>query len=720
MTKVLRSPPSNHQSSLTHMSKQQNSSEKKVSINRGMELALEYYVKGQKNHAMKILRTILQTAPQNAHALHLLGVITHELGNTETAIKMLIQAVAIYPKEGQFFANLCEMCRKVERVDEAVRFGEMAVTLAPNSAVAQSNLGIAYYDSDLLDKALAAQTKAIAIDPDSIPALNNLGSIARKNKDPETAKDYYRQVIAKAPEHLESMNNLGAILTETENPEEAVQVLIGALKLRPDYFEAHSNIALAFLGMEQLEKAERGFKKAIALNPEYSAGFGGLARLHQERKELPQAEKMAKKSLALSPNSARPHALLGGIYADSGYPEKAGHHYKEALKIDPDSIAGHLGQGHLAMELGDMAAAEASFQLVSELDPSSLAAKLALSQCKKTTIDDPNFKNLIAEADNLTEIRETKALPLHFALGKCFDDTQQYDQAFHHYKEGCRLKRKRTNYDPANNDLILANIRNFFTKETIDRLRGDGCQSNVPIFILGMPRSGTTLTEQIIASHPDAHGAGELPDLMRLANQPNGWESDGYPAVLNGFGSDHLKLMGEKYIAGLIERAPGSKHITDKMPANFNCVGLIHLMMPNAKIVHVKRNPIDTCLSGFSRLFNKTQNHSYDLSEMGRYYRNYYDLMAHWKEVLPEKSYYEIQYEELVADTENQAKALIKYCGMPWNETCLEFHKTERSIRTASVTQVRQPIYTSSVERWRSYEEHLEPLFEALGDLASR
>ena len=218
-----------------------------------------------------------------------------------------------------------------------------------------------------------------------------------------------------------------------------------------------------------------------------------------------------------------------------------------------------------------------------------------------------------------------------------------------------------------------------------------------------MPRSGTTLTEQIIASHPDAHGAGELPDLMRLANQPNGWESDGYPAVLNGFGSDHLKLMGEKYIAGLIERAPGSKHITDKMPANLNCVGLIHLMMPNAKIVHVKRNPIDTCLS-----------HERPHAQAGKW------RVAHWKEVLPEKSYYEIQYEELVADTENQAKALIKYCGMPWNETCLEFHKTERSIRTASVTQVRQPIYTSSVERWRSYEEHLEPLFEALGDLASR
>ncbi|MDB4322134.1 sulfotransferase [bacterium] len=702
------------------MANEHGSDNKKVSINQGMALAVKFHSKGQIDRAKSILKTILHSVPQHPHALHLLGVITHNAGDTETAIKMLTQAVSIFPKESQFFSNLCEMCRKLKRHEEAVRYGEMAISLSPDSAVAHSNLGIAYYDSELMDKARAAQKKALSINPNSIPALNNMGSIARKNKDSDGAISYYRQVIDKAPQHLESINNLGAVLTESEEPEEAVKILIGALKLNPDYYEAHGNIALAFLAMEQLEKAELGFRKALSLNPDFADGFGGLAKIYQDRKNLTKAFEMAEKSLALSPESAKAHALIGGICADSGYPEKAALHFKDALEIDPDLIAAHLGQGHLAMEMGNMVAAEGAFRHAIQIDASSLNAKLALAQCTKSSIDDSNFKNLIAEMENLSDMRETKALPLHFALGKCYDDTKQFDLAFQHYKEGCRLKRKRTDYNPIDNDKAVADIRSIFSKETIDRLRGSGCQSNTPIFVLGMPRSGTTLTEQIIASHPDAHGAGELPDLLRLANHPNGWEETGYPHSIKGLSSSQIQSMGEKYVSGLIERAPEAKFITDKMPANFNCVGLIHLMLPNAKIIHVKRNPIDTCLSGFSRLFNKTQNHSYDLSEIGRYYRNYYDLMAHWKEVLPEASYYEIQYEELVADTETQSKALIDYCGLDWNEACLDFHKTERSIRTASVTQVRQPIYTTSVERWRTYEDHLEPLFDALGDLAVR
>ncbi|HSH13907.1 MAG TPA: sulfotransferase, partial [Desulfurivibrionaceae bacterium] len=244
-----------------------------------------------------------------------------------------------------------------------------------------------------------------------------------------------------------------------------------------------------------------------------------------------------------------------------------------------------------------------------------------------------------------------------------------------------------------------------------------GCPSPLPIFVLGMPRSGTTLTEQIIASHPLVHGAGELPDLLELANHPREGAVEGYPLSLQGLTRSDLVDLGEKYVRGLQARNPAAQRITDKMPANFNCLGLIHLMLPNAKIIHVRRNPVDTCLSGFTRLFNKSQHQSYDLAEIGRYYRNYAELMAHWRRVLPAGAFYEIQYEELVADNENQARALLEYCGLEWHEACLESHKTSRNIRTASVTQVRQPIYQSSVERWRKYEKHLGPLLEALGDL---
>jgi hypothetical protein len=324
---------------------------------------------------------------------------------------------------------------------------------------------------------------------------------------------------------------------------------------------------------------------------------------------------------------------------------------------------------------------------------------------------------LIQEADKLDSMLETKAMSLHFALGKCYNDTKQYDLAMLHFLAGCGLKRKRTEYDPDNNDKICRNIWDFFSPETMEKLRGEGCSSNLPIFVLGMPRSGTTLTEQIIASHPLVHGAGELPDLLALAATPRNDSTEGYPLSLKGITPYELKEMGEKYVLGLRTRNALALYITDKMPANFHCIGLIHLMLPNARIIHVKRNPVDTCLSGFTNLFNKSQHHSYDLTEMGRCYRNYATLMDHWRKVLPANAFYEVQYEDLVSDHEPQARALLDFCNLPWDPACLDFHRTKRNIRTASVTQVRQPIYTSSVDRWRKYEAHLGPLLEALGDL---
>ena len=246
-----------------------------------------------------------------------------------------------------------------------------------------------------------------------------------------------------------------------------------------------------------------------------------------------------------------------------------------------------------------------------------------------------------------------------------------------------------------------------------------GDPSDVPVFVLGMPRSGTTLTEQIIASHPDVHGAGELRDLMQVAQQQvsNGLFQT-FPDSLADLTPQTLSAWGRQYVDGLRQRAPDARRITDKMPANYLALGLIPLILPHAKIIHVKRNPVDTCVSCFTRLFNRHQDATYDLAELGRHYASYARLMQHWREVLPAGTFHEVQYEELVANTEQQARALIEYCGLEWNEACLDFHKTKRNIRTASVTQVRQPIYASSVERWRHYEKYLGPLLAGLGEFA--
>ena len=688
------------------------------SLEQALRIAEQHHAAGQLQQAEVLLRQILQARPKHAFALHLMGVIAHQVGKTELAVQLIGQAITSLPTVSQFHSNLGEMCRILKRLDEAMLHGQRAIALDPGSSTAHSNLGIAYFDRKELDQAEACQQQALSINPDLASALNNMGSTLRERKDREGAMEYYRRVLAVAPQHVESINNLGAVLTELEQPEEAVKLLLQALTIAPNYPEAHCNIATAFLSLEQFDKAAIGFKRALTLKPEYPEAYQGLAKFCQEQKNLTEASAMANKALALAPEKPEVHSLLGAIYSESGFPDKAEQSYEKALKLDPDLLSAHLGKGHLLMEQGKMEQAEASFRRALSLESNHLGARLSLTQVKTVTPGDENMAALILEAQKLSDMPETKALPLHFALGKCYDDTKQYDLAFPHYLEGCRLKRKRIQYSADDNDLVCQNIRSFFSLEKIDSLRSGACQSDLPIFILGMPRSGTTLTEQIIASHPLVYGAGELHDILELVNHPRADTVQGYPLSLQNITPEDLKTLGEKYVAGLQARKPEARHITDKMPANFNCLGMIHLMLPNAKIVHVKRNPVDTCLSCFTRLFNKSQYQSYSLTEIGRYYRNYAKLMDHWWDVLPAGSFYEVQYEDLVADNENQARALIKYCGLEWSDACLESHKTERNIRTASVTQVRQPIYNTSVERWRKYEKHLGPLLDALGDLA--
>ncbi len=687
-----------------------------LSIDEALQLATRHQNEGKLVEAERLVRQILQSQASNPFALHLLGIIAHQSGNTEDAVKLIGQAIRHHPTVAQFHSNLGEMYRLLKRLDEAVTHGEKAVALDPLSATAHSNLGIAWYDRKEYDRAEICQKNALAIHPHLVPALNNMGSIHRDRKDRDTAIEYYRKALAADPGYLESMNNLGAVLTETEQPEEAVKILLNAIRLKPRYAEAHCNIGTAFLMLEQTDKAAAAFQNALKLKPDYPEALVGLARIHQEKKRLADAENLAAKALSLAPEKAEVHSLLGGIYAEAGYPNKAEVSYRRALELNPELLSAHLGRGHLLMEQGKLDEAGACFRHGLSLDATNLGSRLALAQVKKVKKGDGNMEALIKEAEKLDSMRETKALPLHFALGKCYDDIGEHGLAMTHFIEGCRLKRKRTEYNPADNDANCANILSFFSPEKIEELRGGGCHSDLPIFVLGMPRSGTTLTEQIIASHPLVYGAGELPDLLALAARPREGV-DGYPLSLAGLVRADMKGLGERYVAGLRSRNGEAARITDKMPANFNCVGLIHLMLPNAKIVHVKRNPVDTCLSGFTKLFNKSQHHSYDLAEIGRYYRNYASIMEHWRKVLPEGSFYEVQYEDLVADHENQTRALIEYCGLDWNDACLDFHKTERNIRTASVTQVRQPIYTSSVDRWRKYEAHLGPLLDVLADL---
>lgn len=688
-----------------------------VPIEQAIQLAGQQIDAGQLQSAEGILRQVLQKQPRNAFAAHMLGVIAHRANRTELAVELIGKAIETLPSVAQFHTNRGEMCRVLKRLDEAIYHGEQAVKLDPRMAMAHSNLGIAYYDKKDYERAEACQQKALALAPKMTQALNNLGSIKRDLKDKEAAVALYRQVLEIAPDYLEAANNLGAVLTELEKPEEAVVELLKVIRARPQYADAHCNIGNAFLFLEDYDKALAAFRHTLKLSPDNPGAMMGLARVHKEKEQLDEARAAADRALLLSPEKAEAHSLSGDIYTKSGMYEQAEAAYRKALELDEKLIGALLGLGQLQMELGQLDEAEASYRKALEIEPDEVLPHVLIAQVKKIKPGDESLARIEQEAEIIDTLPKTKAMSLHFALGKAYDDLKEYDKAFPHFAAGCSIKRERIQYDANNHEAACKNIMSFFSKEAISQLSGAGDPSSLPIFVLGMPRSGTTLVETIIASHPTVFGGGELRDLLAIANQPvEGVRTEGFPLSMRGISKDDLTRAGSRYVAGLRKHSATAEHITDKMPANFLAVGLIHLMLPNAKIVHIKRNAADVCLSGFTKLFNNSQYHTYDQTEMGRYFVNYAKLMEHWRQVLPADAFLEVQYEELVADKEAQTRRLIEYCGLKWDDACLESHKAERSVKTASVIQVRQPVYTTSIERWRPYEKHLQPLLEALGE----
>ncbi|HQQ74946.1 MAG TPA: sulfotransferase, partial [Pseudomonadales bacterium] len=459
-------------------------------------------------------------------------------------------------------------------------------------------------------------------------------------------------------------------------------------------------------------------QRALQLKPHYPEALLGIGKLHQGKQLLPKAEQFVLQAIAMDPEKAEFHAALGSIYSEMGEPERAAAQYDNALALDANLSSALLGKGNLLVELGQPEEAEVLLYraLADTGIGSQLAANFGLVQLRKVKAGDKSMQQLVAADAQKQNLAPGQIEYLQFALGKCYDDIGEYDKAFEYYEQGCRIKHSRMRYDADAQDVYFDKLIELFTPEFLEQLRQHANPSDLPVFVLGMPRSGTTLTEQIIASHPQVHGAGELRHLLLLANQPavSATGPITYPHNLKLFSGEQIRGIANTYIERLRGYSAGALRITDKMPGNFIATGLINALLPNAKIIHVERNPFDTCLSCYMRLFQHGQDFTYDLMELGRYYAGYQRVMAHWRSVLPPGSFYDLHYETLVKDTEDEAKKLLSFCGLEWDPVCLDFHKTERQVRTASVTQVRQPIYKTSVERWRRFEKHLQPLAQGL------
>jgi tetratricopeptide (TPR) repeat protein len=658
---------------------------------------------------------ILNSNPKQAQALHLYAIMMHQAGQAQRASELLEQAIASDPSNDLFLSNATEIFRQYRLLDQAIAFGRQAIASNPLSASAFSNLGVVLFDAGRLDEAAESHLKAINIDPQLVQSLNNLGSIERARKNLPQAIEWYKKVLFVDPNFIEALSNLGAVLVESDRGEEAVPPLEKALEINANYAVAICNLGLARIKQERYQEAISLLQRSLQLSPGYPEALIGLARAHFENEQHEPALAILTEVTRVDQQRADAYCLMGSIYTEQGKSALAQENFNKVLEIDVDNVTALTGIGNIKMEQGDFVGAKADFLKATELDHNNIEARFYLTQVEKVKKDDPNIaalENLLITQANLSV---DKQISLHYALGKAYDDLKRYDEAFPRFLEGARLKRSKIHFDRTSDAQLSDGIISATSAKSLQEMQGGGDPSKAPIFILGMPRSGTTLIEQIIASHPDVYGAGELDYLIQIVQQVSQTDGGkGFPADLANLNPALLTQYGQEYIASIGALAPKAKHITDKMPANYLLMGLIPLMLPNAKIIHVKRDPIDTCLSCFTRLFNRHQSATYELEELGLHYQNYLRLMQHWRKVMPADQFIEVQYEDVVNDIEVQAKRLIQYCQLKWDKRCLDFYKNERAIRTASVTQVRQPVYSSSVKRWKNYEEFLKPLTNIL------
>jgi tetratricopeptide (TPR) repeat protein len=690
-----------------------------MSAVQAMQLAGQHQSAGRLQQAEQLLQHILQGNPNDAHAIHLLGVVAYQAGKPALALELMAKAIAIEPNVALFNSNFAEMSRQQGLLADAIHYGRCAVALDPSMAAAHGNLGVALYDAKQYDEAETCHQRALALAADMIQSINNIGSIYRARKDLKAAAKWYRRALEVNPNYLESLSNLGAVLVEDDQEDGAVPYLERALSFQANYPEALCNLGLVRIKQDQFDRAIVLLERSLEIKPGYAEALIGLARALQALGRLDESVLLLTQATKNAPDNSDAYCQLGGVYMEQGEAELAEAAYNQALNIDPQMADAIAGLSYLRLEAGNMDAAQSLAIQAIALKPDNLSARFQLTQVKKVKLGDDNFAALAAQVADSENLSDDKRISLHYALGKCYDDTKQYSLAFPHFMAGARIKRAKLSYDADADAARIQRIIDIFDQAYFDARVGAGHPSELPVFVLGMPRSGTTLTEQIIASHPAVHGAGELHDLMAVVQQATSAQIATqnhlpFPENLSQLNQDDISLWGQDYVARLRHRAPNAQRITDKMPANYMALGLIPLMLPNAKIIHVKRNPIDTCVSCFTRLFNRHQEATYDLAELGKHYHNYARLMAHWQQVLPPGSFMEVHYEDIVADIETQARRLIDFIGLEWNDSCLDFHKNTRSIRTASVTQVRQPIYNSSVAKWRNYAQFLGPLLAEL------
>jgi tetratricopeptide (TPR) repeat protein len=530
----------------------------------------------------------------------------------------------------------------------------------------------------------------------------------------ERAVARIRQAALQRPRDARIIGDLGLALEMAGNRSAAETAYRAALTLAPESIGVLLNLARLLESLARDNEAATCYQAVLARKPDLAEAHNRLAQLRLRAMMPVEALEGAKTALALQPGMLDALQTLGSALDTLGRLDEAIAVRRKAIRLRPTAGAGHYDLGMTQLHHGRLGDAEASFRTAIALEPQAGAWHRALSHLvgHRQRGDDIEAMERVYRSSAPTS---DDRLHVCFGLGKALDDLGAFDEAFDYFLEGNCLKRSRLNYKSEETDRLVDTLKAVFTQERFAAHAGSGSPDATPIFVLGMPRSCTSLVEQVLASHPDVAGGGEF----RFINQLTGSlaSGPGFPLgpALDRIEDQTLRQMGERYVAHLRGLSVDKRFVTDKLPGNFLMIGMIRLMLPNARIIHCRRDPVDNCLSIFKNYFAAEHlRYAYDLSEVGHYHRRYLELMAHWHRVLP-GFVYDISYEALVADFDGEARRLVAHCGLAWRDECGQFFNAPRSVQTASSAQVRQPIYSTSIGQAARYGERLRPLLTALG-----
>lgn len=634
------------------------------------------------DEARSLLDEVLSAEVENFEAKYTLAVLNRAEGQIDQAKTLLKALVDEKPDFGRGFQELglCELALKQEPA--AISAFEQAVEVDGSLIESWKFLATAYRrKGDSRAEQAVMQVEFLASLPQELRtvisylAANRLG-------DAERLCRYFMQ---QNKTHVEGMRLMAEIATRTGVFDDAEFLLETVMELAPDHLEAEIQLAHVLLRRQRFHKAHKRVKAIYERDKNPSSQVQALyASVCFGVGENEEAVKTYQEMIRVSPNDPQLRVSLAHIYNATGESPKAVDLFKQAYGLKPD--------------FGD-----AFWSLANTKSYRFTGAELAA----------------MTERVNEPSTPQIDKTQMHFALGKAYEDSKDYDTAFSHYQAGNTLKRETSNHSKEQLDIRISTQLDVCTAELFERLNDVGHDAPDPIFILGLPRAGSTLLEQILASHSKVDGTMELHDILDLAKRLRGRDkasdpSPRYPRILGELPTERFAQFGQQFIEDTRAYRGTAPYFIDKMPNNFFHIGLIKLILPKAKVIDARRHPMACCFSGYKQLFGEGQEFSYGLEEIGNYYRQYVDLMNHWDEVLP-GFVLRVQHEDVIADLEGQVRRILDFCGLEFEESCVEFHKTKRTVRTPSAEQVRQPINKSGVDQWCNFEAHLDPLKHALG-----